>query len=105
MQNLVGLKTRVENLHRKVVVPGFIDSHVHLIFGGLQVLRMHILTFITFSLCEKYFWFISFSKNIHFLFISFSKIQCHLGIEEKHFQKLYWRFEVGYRPFLKFIHL
>lgn len=50
MQDLVGSKTRMENLLGKVVVPGFIDSHVHLIFGGLRVLDIHILAFITLSL-------------------------------------------------------
>lgn len=37
MQNLADDSTRVLDLEGKVVVPGFIDSHVHLIFGGLQV--------------------------------------------------------------------
>lgn len=53
MQNLVGSKTRMENLQGKLVVPGFIDSHVHFIFGGLQVLDMHILAFITVYFGEK----------------------------------------------------
>ncbi|XP_042000285.1 protein LONG AFTER FAR-RED 3-like [Salvia splendens] len=33
----VGSMTRMENLQGKVVVPGFIDSHVHFLFGGLQM--------------------------------------------------------------------
>ncbi|KAH6819713.1 Amidohydrolase family [Perilla frutescens var. frutescens] len=37
VQDLVGSKTRMENLQGKVVVPGFIDSHMHFIFGGLQM--------------------------------------------------------------------
>lgn len=53
MQDLVGSKTRVENLERKVVVPGFIDSHVHFIFGGLQVLDMPPLAFITLYFVSK----------------------------------------------------
>ncbi|KAL6560521.1 hypothetical protein OROGR_004080 [Orobanche gracilis] len=38
VQDLAGSKTRTLNLQGKLVVPGFIDSHVHLIFGGLQEL-------------------------------------------------------------------
>lgn len=38
MQELAGDGTKELNLEGKVVVPGFIDSHVHLIWGGLQVL-------------------------------------------------------------------
>lgn len=30
------------NLEGKVVVPGFIDSHVHLISGGLQVIKANL---------------------------------------------------------------
>uniref|UniRef100_A0A2P2KGP9 Uncharacterized protein LOC101501162 isoform X5 n=1 Tax=Rhizophora mucronata TaxID=61149 RepID=A0A2P2KGP9_RHIMU len=37
VQDLVGNETKELNLEGKVVVPGFIDSHVHLIYGGLQV--------------------------------------------------------------------
>lgn len=37
MQDLVGHGTEVMNLEGKAVVPGFIDSHVHLLLGGLQV--------------------------------------------------------------------
>ncbi|XP_075502001.1 protein LONG AFTER FAR-RED 3 isoform X2 [Primulina tabacum] len=39
---LAGLKTRTLNLEGKVVLPGFIDSHVHLIFGGLQMARVEL---------------------------------------------------------------
>ncbi|KAG5565120.1 hypothetical protein RHGRI_001120 [Rhododendron griersonianum] len=35
--DLVGHGTEVMNLEGKAVVPGFIDSHVHLLLGGLQV--------------------------------------------------------------------
>lgn len=38
MQEVSGYGTKELNLEGKVVVPGFIDSHVHLLFGGLQVL-------------------------------------------------------------------
>ena len=43
MQEVSGHGTKVLNLEGKIVVPGFIDSHVHLLVGGLQVLQ-----FITF---------------------------------------------------------
>ncbi|GKU91342.1 hypothetical protein SLEP1_g5228 [Rubroshorea leprosula] len=39
LQDLAGYGTKELNLEGKVVVPGLIDSHVHLIFGGLQVLK------------------------------------------------------------------
>ncbi|KAI8571586.1 hypothetical protein RHMOL_Rhmol01G0131500 [Rhododendron molle] len=39
MQDLVGHGTEVLNLEGKAVVPGFIDSHVHLLWGGLQTLQ------------------------------------------------------------------
>lgn len=35
----VGPKTRIVDLEGKFVVPGFMDSHVHFISGGLQVRR------------------------------------------------------------------
>jgi hypothetical protein len=35
---VAGYGTQVLDLEGKVVVPGFIDSHVHFISGGLQVL-------------------------------------------------------------------
>ncbi|KAK8943068.1 hypothetical protein KSP39_PZI008980 [Platanthera zijinensis] len=43
VQDLIGERTREMNLEGKVVLPGFIDSHVHLIFGGLQIghLKLH----------------------------------------------------------------
>lgn len=41
-QDLVGPETTTLNLQGRLVVPGFIDSHVHLIFGGLQVLEMNL---------------------------------------------------------------
>ncbi|KAJ0100960.1 hypothetical protein Patl1_05359 [Pistacia atlantica] len=37
IQELAGDGTKELNLEGKFVVPGFIDSHVHLIWGGLQV--------------------------------------------------------------------
>ncbi|KAH7536777.1 hypothetical protein FEM48_Zijuj03G0022400 [Ziziphus jujuba var. spinosa] len=37
VKELVGYGTKELNLMGKIVVPGFIDSHVHLIPGGLQV--------------------------------------------------------------------
>ncbi|TKY68297.1 Exoenzymes regulatory protein AepA [Spatholobus suberectus] len=36
VKELVGYGTQVLDLGGKVVVPGFIDSHVHFIDGGLQ---------------------------------------------------------------------
>ncbi|KAL8508547.1 hypothetical protein ACS0TY_018972 [Phlomoides rotata] len=36
-EDLVGFETKTVNLRMKIVVSGFIDSHVHLISGGLQV--------------------------------------------------------------------
>ncbi|XP_058079669.1 protein LONG AFTER FAR-RED 3 [Magnolia sinica] len=40
VRELIGHGTRELNLEGKVVVPGFIDSHVHMIFGGLQMVRV-----------------------------------------------------------------
>eukprot|EP00257_Ricinus_communis_P013515 XP_015570961.1 uncharacterized protein LOC8270879 isoform X2 [Ricinus communis] len=42
LQDLAGNGTKVVNLEGKLVVPGFIDSHVHLIFGGLQMIRVEL---------------------------------------------------------------
>lgn len=42
-QGLMGRNTRVLDLKGKLVLPGFIDSHVHLISGGLQVGQLEIL--------------------------------------------------------------
>ncbi|OIW06167.1 hypothetical protein TanjilG_01794 [Lupinus angustifolius] len=36
VQEFAGYRTQVLDLGGKVVVPGFIDSHVHFIYGGLQ---------------------------------------------------------------------
>ncbi|TXG60976.1 hypothetical protein EZV62_012339 [Acer yangbiense] len=41
-QELAGDGTKILNLDGKVVVPGFIDSHVHLIPGGLQMVRVEL---------------------------------------------------------------
>ncbi|PIN21975.1 N-substituted formamide deformylase [Handroanthus impetiginosus] len=42
MQDLAGSETKILNLLGKLVVPGFIDSHVHLLFGGLQLARVQL---------------------------------------------------------------
>ncbi|XP_062175341.1 protein LONG AFTER FAR-RED 3 isoform X1 [Alnus glutinosa] len=42
VQEVAGHGTEELNLEGKVVVPGFIDSHVHLIFGGLQMVRVEL---------------------------------------------------------------
>ncbi|KAJ9190564.1 hypothetical protein P3X46_001751 [Hevea brasiliensis] len=42
LQNFAGDKTKVLDLEGKVVVPGFIDSHVHFIYGGLQMMRVEL---------------------------------------------------------------
>ncbi|KAI3448791.1 hypothetical protein Pfo_005456 [Paulownia fortunei] len=42
VQDLAGSETRTLNLQGKLVVPGFIDSHVHLIFGGLQMAQVQL---------------------------------------------------------------
>ncbi|KAK9283232.1 hypothetical protein L1049_011468 [Liquidambar formosana] len=42
VKDLAGYGTQELNLGGKVVVPGFIDSHVHLIFGGLQMVRVEL---------------------------------------------------------------
>ncbi|KAL2478216.1 Amidohydrolase family [Forsythia ovata] len=42
MQDLAGFSTKTLNLEGKVVVPGFIDSHVHLLFGGLQMAQVQL---------------------------------------------------------------
>ncbi|KAM5551681.1 protein LONG AFTER FAR-RED 3 [Rosa sericea] len=42
IQDMVGYGTKELDLKGKIVVPGFIDSHVHLIFGGLQMMRVEL---------------------------------------------------------------
>ncbi|TYJ31371.1 hypothetical protein E1A91_A06G193700v1 [Gossypium mustelinum] len=42
LQDLSGYGTKELNLEGKVVVPGFIDSHVHLISAGLQMARVQV---------------------------------------------------------------
>ncbi|CAK7336519.1 unnamed protein product [Dovyalis caffra] len=42
LQDLVGIGTKEVNVEGKVVVPGFIDSHVHFISGGLQMVRVEL---------------------------------------------------------------
>ncbi|EPS64877.1 hypothetical protein M569_09900, partial [Genlisea aurea] len=42
VKDLVGIGTWTLNLHKKLVVPGFIDSHVHFIAGGLQISRIKL---------------------------------------------------------------
>ncbi|VFQ61397.1 unnamed protein product [Cuscuta campestris] len=42
IQDLAGFATKELNADGKVVVPGFIDSHVHFIFGGLQMARVEL---------------------------------------------------------------
>lgn len=51
MQDLSGSETKMLNLEGKIVVPGLIDSHVHLIFGGLQVFHNSIVLFLL-PLCQ-----------------------------------------------------
>ncbi|KAF4361880.1 hypothetical protein F8388_023378 [Cannabis sativa] len=40
LKAVVGSGTKELNLNGKIVVPGFIDSHVHLISGGLQLMQL-----------------------------------------------------------------
>ncbi|TKY68292.1 putative amidohydrolase YtcJ [Spatholobus suberectus] len=42
VKELVGYGTQVLDLGGKVVVPGFIDSHVHFIDGGLQMMQVKL---------------------------------------------------------------
>ncbi|XP_059652001.1 protein LONG AFTER FAR-RED 3 isoform X2 [Cornus florida] len=42
VQGLAGFGTKELNLEGKIVVPGFIDSHVHLIFAGLQMMQVEV---------------------------------------------------------------
>ncbi|XP_027355187.1 protein LONG AFTER FAR-RED 3-like isoform X2 [Abrus precatorius] len=42
VQELAGCGTQVLDLGGKVVVPGFIDSHVHFIDGGLQMMQVKL---------------------------------------------------------------
>nr|GMD71912.1 putative amidohydrolase YtcJ [Ipomoea batatas] len=42
IKDLAGSGTEELDVEGKVVVPGFIDSHVHLIFGGLQMARVEL---------------------------------------------------------------
>ncbi|KAH0454427.1 hypothetical protein IEQ34_016351 [Dendrobium chrysotoxum] len=42
VRGLIGYRTHELNLEGKVVLPGFIDSHVHLISGGLQMGRVKL---------------------------------------------------------------
>jgi predicted amidohydrolase YtcJ len=57
---VAGYGTQVLDLEGKVVVPGFIDSHVHFISGGLQVLYIQ-----TRSLNDSMFF--SFLRVVIFL--------------------------------------
>ncbi|XVF00244.1 hypothetical protein REPUB_Repub03eG0268300 [Reevesia pubescens] len=42
LQDLSGYDTKELNVEGKIVVPGFIDSHVHFIFAGLQMARVQL---------------------------------------------------------------
>lgn len=42
IKDILGSETKVFNLKGKIVVPGFIDSHVHLISGGLQMATLDL---------------------------------------------------------------
>uniref|UniRef100_A0A1D1YF34 Putative amidohydrolase ytcJ n=1 Tax=Anthurium amnicola TaxID=1678845 RepID=A0A1D1YF34_9ARAE len=42
LQEFVGSGTHELNLNGKVVLPGFVDSHVHFISGGLQMARVNL---------------------------------------------------------------
>ncbi|MCO5575740.1 hypothetical protein L7F22_029543 [Adiantum nelumboides] len=42
VQARIGPNTRYEDLQGSFIVPGFIDSHVHLISGGLQMLQVKL---------------------------------------------------------------
>lgn len=42
VQEFVGQRTQSLDFHGKIVVPGFIDSHVHLISGGLQIAQVDL---------------------------------------------------------------
>ncbi|XP_076960349.1 protein LONG AFTER FAR-RED 3-like [Bidens hawaiensis] len=42
VQEVSGYGTKELNLEGKIVVPGFIDSHVHFLFGGLQMARVEV---------------------------------------------------------------
>ncbi|MCO5560283.1 hypothetical protein L7F22_013894 [Adiantum nelumboides] len=42
VQARIGPNTRYEDLQGRFIVPGFIDSHVHLISGGLQMLQVKL---------------------------------------------------------------
>ncbi|XAR63532.1 hypothetical protein NMG60_11023496 [Bertholletia excelsa] len=44
VQDLIGHGTEILNVEGRGVVPGFIDSHVHLIWGGLQMMRVELRT-------------------------------------------------------------
>lgn len=55
MQELVHSGTELLDLGGKVVVSGFIDSHVHMIFGGLQVYKPSPLTM---------HWFVFINSNV-----------------------------------------
>lgn len=55
----MGFGTKELNLKGKIVVPGFIDSHVHLIPGGLQVgQKFRLLN----KLCFKFYVLIIISR-------------------------------------------
>ncbi|KAL5570297.1 hypothetical protein UlMin_026872 [Ulmus minor] len=42
LKDLVDYRTKELDLKGKIVVPGFIDSHVHLIWGGLQMVQVEL---------------------------------------------------------------
>ncbi|KAJ0927365.1 putative metal-dependent hydrolase, composite domain superfamily, amidohydrolase 3 [Helianthus annuus] len=42
VKEVCGHRTKELNLEGRIVVPGFIDSHVHLLVGGLQMVRVQV---------------------------------------------------------------
>lgn len=77
MQGLAGYRTEHLNLEGKLIVPGFIDSHVHLLFGGLQVLLLtqRLLIIIpTNQMCclssfFSFLFFLGLTQNVIYIFL------------------------------------
>lgn len=42
LQELEGARTKMLDLKGKIVIPGFIDSHLHLLYGGIQMAQVEL---------------------------------------------------------------
>jgi len=67
MKELEGSRTEKLNLGGKIVVPGFIDAHLHLLYGGLQVClitELLVMSYAISSFIFSWFW-LSLTERYH----------------------------------------